>query len=214
MEKRLPLYFAPNCLGRLDYQRYQRAINEFINCAKTDSNKDGFGNIVAMVRVSAKEEWVLTTGSSVALPETSKDNIVLIKNISSNGSGGLVSYYGDNRIPPTSEIIPWWMILREFSYHLKVIFHFHLAGNKYLSGKELGILETEEEKPQGRPEIAQEVIKTIKKHWQNSQNSLKKEISLPEIVAIKNHGYIILADSLDQAKKIYCCWKEKISQCL
>lgn len=212
MEERLPLYFEPNCLGKLDYQRYQPASDQFINCARMDANQDGFGNIVAMVRVSVRKEWVLATGSSIALPNTGRDNITLIKSISNySRHRRQVSYYGDAKISPTSEIIPWWMILKEFFYHVKVIFHFHLAGNKYLSGELLGILETEEEKPQGRPEIGQEVIKIIKEYFQDCKKE-NKPVIFPEIIAIKNHGYIILADCLDQAQKIYSRWKEKINQ--
>lgn len=210
MEKRLPLTFTPIRLGNLLIEKYVDEIASFISLARLSLNTNGYGNLIAMIRNSACSERLFATGSRVIMEDTAADNITLISDI--HAKKGMVTYYSANsEIVPTSEIIPWYMVLKEFKYFLKVIYHFHLPGERYILGEQLGILETEEFRCSGHKELGSEVIKTIKSYlskcWSN-----KKPCNFPQIIAIKDHGYLILTDSLTDARTIYQQFLERLEE--
>lgn len=209
MGKRLPLNFQPIWRGQIFTNKYPTIV-DFISLARLVYSTNSSGNLIAMLRTSVRCERLFATGSGINMEETNEDNVALIGDV--NTRKKTIDYYSASKeIVPTSEMIPWYMVIREFEYFLKVIFHFHLPGEKYIPGIELGILETEEERLSGREELGVEVIKTIKsyfaQYWQT-----KKPCSFPEIIAIKNHGYIILSNSLEEARRIYTRFTELLKE--
>jgi len=124
-------------------------------------------------------EGMVITPSGYDLGSLGEDEVVLV--VGYLEKPRIVEVRGKKK--PSSESIMHWMIYQEFP-KVNAVVHVH---PKVLDDKRMP--ETSKEFPYGTVELAEEVVKTLKK-------------SRKRVVILKNHGVVCVGKSLDDCKKL------------